>query len=354
MNAPDRPWLVPVGGFLGAGKTTLILAAARLLLARGIRCAAILNDQGDDLVDTELVRRHEIEAAQVAGGCFCCRFSDFLAAMGRLAEHRPSVLFAEPVGSCTDLSATILQPLKQDCAPGIRLAPLTVAVDPAQSRDLLSESADPDMAFLFRNQIEEADLVAFTKSDLRSEFPELPGASVRYLSARTGQGIAEWLDEVLSGALPAGARLLDLDYPRYARAEAALAWLNWRAAVRLSRPLTPAYVIGPFMDGLDAALSGSSIRIAHLKVIGTAATGYVKAAQTGNGREPDVEGQLDAAPASRHEVLLNLRAVADPAILERIVRAEIARLPGKCRGESLQCFRPGAPKPERRVGKFIE
>ena len=28
-----RPWLVVVGGFLGAGKTTLILAAARELAA---------------------------------------------------------------------------------------------------------------------------------------------------------------------------------------------------------------------------------------------------------------------------------------------------------------------------------
>jgi G3E family GTPase len=50
------PHLIVVGGFLGAGKTTLILAAARLLAARGLSSAIILNDQGESLVDTELAQ----------------------------------------------------------------------------------------------------------------------------------------------------------------------------------------------------------------------------------------------------------------------------------------------------------
>ena len=48
----QRPLIVIVGGFLGSGKTSLILAAARLLEQRGLRCAVILNDQGNELVDT--------------------------------------------------------------------------------------------------------------------------------------------------------------------------------------------------------------------------------------------------------------------------------------------------------------
>ena len=62
MNA--RPQLVVVGGFLGAGKTTLILAAARLLAERGLRSAIILNDQSESLVDTELVRSGVQSAAR--------------------------------------------------------------------------------------------------------------------------------------------------------------------------------------------------------------------------------------------------------------------------------------------------
>jgi len=70
----ERPHLIIVGGFLGAGKTTLILAAA--LADRGLRSAIILNDQGESLADTELARASGFAAGEVTGGCFCCRFSE--------------------------------------------------------------------------------------------------------------------------------------------------------------------------------------------------------------------------------------------------------------------------------------
>ena len=105
-----RPVIVPLGGFLGAGKTTLILAASRILQSRGMRPAAILNDQGSELVDTQRVAAEAIAADQVTGGCFCCRFSDLIDAAHRLRAHAPDVIFAEAVGSCTDISATTLQP----------------------------------------------------------------------------------------------------------------------------------------------------------------------------------------------------------------------------------------------------
>jgi hypothetical protein len=37
----QKPWIVLVGGFLGSGKTSLIISAACLLQQRGLRCAAI-------------------------------------------------------------------------------------------------------------------------------------------------------------------------------------------------------------------------------------------------------------------------------------------------------------------------
>lgn len=68
-----RPTIVPIGGFFGAGKTSLIVAAARLLHGRGVKAAAVLNDQGAELVDPSFVEANGIPAGQVAGGCFCCR-----------------------------------------------------------------------------------------------------------------------------------------------------------------------------------------------------------------------------------------------------------------------------------------
>ncbi len=237
--------LILVGGFLGAGKTTLLLAAGARLRAMGRRAGVILNDQGEELVDTRLAQAAGFAAEEITGGCFCCRFSDFITAVQRFqSASAPEFILTEPVGSCTDLSATILQPIKRFYGDRFRLAPLTVLVDPARARELLGPNADPLAAYLFRQQIAEADIVRYSKADLHQSFPPLAGISARPLSAHTGAGIVEWLDEVLSGEVRAGERLLDIDYARYAEAEAALGWLNWHGELRTARPLTPAAIAG--------------------------------------------------------------------------------------------------------------
>ena len=342
-----RPWVVLVGGFLGAGKTTLLLAAARELEQRGLRSAIILNDQGEALVDTELAALHNIRRGEVTGGCFCCRFSSLVEVIGQLREHAPDVIFAEPVGSCTDISATTLHPLLAE--EPLRVAPHTVLVDPERACDLLRDNADPHLAFLFRKQIEEADLVCFTKSDLDHPLPSLPVSAERQLSAHTGQGVAAWLDEVLSGTLSTGRTILDIDYEQYARAEAALAWLNAEATILCSPALSPAMVLGPLFDRLDADLTAAGVRIVHLKAILRADSGFVKAAICGNRQAPMVEGNLDASPASRHQLLINLRAAGPAATVRAVIERDLAAMPHPITGSRVDCFHPAPPQPERRV-----
>ena len=349
-----RPIIVPLGGFLGSGKTTLILAASRVLQGRGMRAAAVLNDQGHHLVDTELVGANGIAADQVTGGCFCCRFSELVDAAERLRAHSPDVIFAEAVGSCTDISATTLQPLKLYYHDQFRLAPYTVLVDPQREREVDTGEAGSDLSFLFRTQINEADLICFTKVDLHTEFPNITGAPVRYLSALTGQGVAEWLDEVLAGEVPSGGRILEIDYERYARAEAALAWLNCSVTVKLEAPLSPALLVGPLLDELQNALTSAGLRIVHLKLGDNSTSGYLKASIVSNSEEPLVHGMLDASPAELHELLLNVRAAGDPATLQRIVEEQLARLPGEIELRNMQCFSPAPPKPEHRFGNVVK
>ncbi len=333
-----RPYLVLVGGFLGAGKTTLILAAARELEKRGLRSAAILNDQGDALVDTQTVRSSGLPAGEVTGGCFCCNFTELMDVADRLREHSPDVIFAEPVGSCTDLSATTIQPIRTMYLDRYRLAPLTVLVDPAGA------PTNPELEFLYRNQIEEADLVLMTKADLHPSPPHL-----RQVSAKTGQGVAAWLDEVLSGTLQAGSRVLDIDYERYAQAEASLAWLNFEATLECHPAQSPAMVLGPFLDSLDRELTRAGVGIVHLKATDDSSSGFLKAALCANGQEPAIEGALDASPTSRHDLLLNLRASAKPEPVREIVEREVGKLPGSLTGMRLSCFSPLAPNPQYRM-----
>lgn len=336
-----RPHLIVVGGFLGAGKTTLILAAARLLADKGIRSAIILNDQGESLVDTELARSHGFHAGEVTGGCFCCRFSELMRIAEQLRGHSPDVIFAEPVGSCTDLSATILHPIQQAFSDTFQLAPLTVLVDPGRAHD------DPNIDFLFQKQLEEADLICFTKSDLypANGAGTSRSGQTRQLSARTGQGVAAWLDEVMLGTL--GGRILDIDYSRYAQAEASLAWLNAEADFITDPPVSPAMLLGPLLDSLDVALTAAKVPIVHLKALNHTSAGVLKAAICANGEEPSVEGALDASPTLFHHLILNLRAAAAPERVRPVVESALSA----CTRLRLHCFRPAAPKPEYRVSR---
>jgi hypothetical protein len=252
----------------------------------------------------------------------------------RMREHSPDVIFAEPVGSCTDLSATTIQPIRTMYLDRYRLAPFTVVVDPARARNL----SDPDVAFLFRNQVAEADLVCASKSDIYPGLPAIDHPVVRQVSAHTGQGIAAWLDEVLSGTLAAGSRVLDIDYETYARAEASLAWMNLEAQLECDPARSPAMVVGPLMDSIDQALTRANIAIAHFKAADDSLSGFLKAAICANGEEPAVEGALDASPAVHHRLVLNLRASGPPDTVRTIVESEIAVLP--VRDLRLSCFSP--------------
>jgi hypothetical protein len=339
------PTLVLVNGFLGAGKTTLLIAAARRVAASGDRAAVLTNDQGADLVDTAFARASGFDAEGVTGGCFCCRFDDFIAAARGLAasHHLPRVIFAEPVGSCTDLNATVLVPLEQIYEDMFQVAPLTALVDPARRRELTSPHADPRLAYLFERQLAEADIVLHTKADVE----RLP--QTRAVSAVTGEGIGDWLREVLDPSAAPRRTLLDIDYQRYAEAEAALGWLNWSAELRTPSPMTPAAVLGPLFDEIAAALTAAGYGIAHLKAIDRASSGFLKASLCRNGQDPAIDGDLLASPARHHSLIVNLRALAEPELLRSVVEAAIAGLPGTLTEGRLQAFRPAPPQPTTRA-----
>jgi Ni2+-binding GTPase involved in maturation of urease and hydrogenase len=346
----NPPLLVLVGGFLGAGKTSLLIRSARILASRGLRTAMIANDQAEDLVDTSLASRSTHWTDEIAGGCFCCRFDEFAAAAEKLARHQPDVIFAEPVGSCTDLVATVLRPLRDLHCAEYRIAPLSVLVDPFQADEILNGPAD--IAYLFQKQLEEADLVCFTKSDLGDAECALPVEKpLRFVSAKTGAGVEAWLDEVSNGRIAAGVSSLELDYQRYARAEAALGWLNASVELNLENPIPPVALIGPLMDEIDAKLTERNAVIAHLKLIDETPSGFLKAAICRNGSEPDIEGDMLSPASQRHRITLNLRAQADPEFLRTTVVAALERMPRQVTILKLSAFRPAEPKPQYRYAE---
>jgi hypothetical protein len=347
------PKIVFVGGFLGAGKTTLILKAARILEARRRRVAIIVNDQDSELVDAKFARAEHFATNEVAGGCFCCRFSDLLDRAKELRAHSPDVIFAEPVGSCIDLSATILQPFHAYHRDLFLTAPLTVLLDPALTQKVVNGEAAPEIAYLFQQQIREADILCLNKADRYPVTPPFPFPVDLRISARTGLNVASWLEEILSGRRIAGAHLLDVDYQQYAAAEAALGWLNLHAAIRLARPVSPAALTGPLLDKLDAALTAENITIAHLKLFDQTSTAHLMVSVRTNGAQPDPHGDLIADSATVHQLAMNIRALGDPVILRAIAERVLSEVSGSVEVTHLRAFRPPPPTPEHRFADLV-
>jgi Ni2+-binding GTPase involved in maturation of urease and hydrogenase len=365
----ERTRIIFVGGFLGAGKTTLLWRAAELLAKRGRRVGLITNDQAPDLVDTKLLVEKGLVVREVAGSCFCCNFGGLIDAASSLQSIDADVLIGEPVGSCTDLSATILQPLKDKFGDRFVLSPLSVLADPRRLGEVFGDgdcALHASAAYIFRKQLEEADLLVVNKADtlsleerrgleglIAARFPQ---AQVRFLSARTGEGVEAWLDEVLSGGR-AGARILDVDYDTYAEGEAVLGWLN--ADVRLSaaeESIRWDSFCSDLLGALHAEFRGRRARIGHVKLLLAAGGEHCIGNLTDLGGEPVIQGRIEGAVA-RADLVLNARVEMSPEDLERIVRGALATTAeGRvcCDVLRLRCLRPGRPQPTHRYEKVLE
>ena len=104
-----------IGGFLGAGKTTAILKLAQHLTAQGLKVGLITNDQSVGLVDTAMLSRAWVRCAGNNRRVLLLPSSiRSVDAANQLSKQtRPDVFIAEPVGSCTDLKASVSYPFAE-------------------------------------------------------------------------------------------------------------------------------------------------------------------------------------------------------------------------------------------------
>lgn len=358
--------LILVGGFLGAGKTTLLWEAARRITETGKRTGLITNDQAPELVDTALLSRDNVKVAEVSGSCFCCNFNGLTNALKQVREEaNADVIIAEPVGSCTDLSATIIQPLKQNLKSELLVSPLTVLADPFRLNDILNGGTaglHPSAAYIFRKQLEESDIILIGKSDLVSG-PELSllkekaqlnfqEAEIMTLSSVSGEGMNEWLDEVLTRT-DAGKHLAVVDYDVYAEGEAALGWLN--STIGLEGQLTDWNVFArELMQNLSQQFDAMDVSVGHVKILLEAGENFLVANLTGTNETLSIRGSVGAGPIAR--LTLNARVEMSPGLLEGLVRKTLdatGSITIRKKIIALRCLSPGRPNPTFRFDRVV-
>ena len=358
--------LILVGGFLGAGKTTILWEAARRIMESGQRIGLITNDQAPELVDTAILSRNEVKVAEVSGSCFCCNFNGLINALEQVrVEANADVIIAEPVGSCTDLSATIVQPLKQNMRGKLLVSPLSVLADPIRLSDILNGGTTglhSSAAYIFRKQLEESDIILISKSDLM-ESNELailkekvklhyPEAEVMTVSSKSGAGIDEWLNEVMNRT-DAGMRLVEVDYDRYAEGEAVLGWLN--TTIELSGEPTnwDDFVRNLLLD-LSQQFDQLKASVGHVKILLESGENYLIGNLTGLGET--LNFRETAGTSAKARLTLNARVEMSPETLEQIVRKTLdanTRDSLIMKIVALRCLSPGRPEPTFRFDHII-
>ncbi len=359
------PTYIMIGGFLGAGKTTTVARLARHYMALGKNVGIVTNDQTTDLVDTRNLRSQGFDVGEVAGSCFCCNFNALTSTVEQLGTGQlPEIILAEPVGSCTDLVATVIRPLAQVYGKPLNIAPYGVILKPSHGiRILRGEGSgfSPKAAYIFRKQIEEADFVVINRID---ELPaadvtelqtllerDYPGRPIIRCSARTGEGFHA-LTEMLDQKGQFGRRVMDIDYDLYAEGEAELGWLNSQVAVHAPNPFALDELLLDLIKRLHAQLVATSAEAAHLKVIGLCDSSYAVANLVSNAAGPELS--LSSVATTRTaDVVVNARVAADPVTLEQLVRTElnaaISTINGTLTVTSMQSFQPGRPVPTHRL-----
>ena len=364
-----KPRYIMIGGFLGAGKTTAVAELARRLAAQGLRVGLITNDQGRNLVDTAMLRAQGFATEEIPGGCFCCRFDALLEAAQRLRQQsQPAVFIAEPVGSCTDLVATVTYPLRRLYGNHFTVAPVSVLVDPIRARRALGlepgGSFSEKVLYIYLKQLEEADLIVISKADLldgagveslrAALAARFPHREILAVSARTGANLDQWLDRITRTEQDAG-QAMEVDYTVYADGEARLGWLNCTVELSGGTAFDGDQFLKELASEVQMRLRAEGAEVAHLKMTLTAQgapghPGVVNVVR--NDFLPELSMRL-GAPLQSGQLIINLRAEAAPALLGRAVRQSVVAAAGSMGNllaelDHLEHFRPGKPTPTHR------
>ncbi len=377
----EKARYIMIGGFLGAGKSTTLLKLSQYFLDRGKKVAVVTNDQSVGLVDTELMKAHALEVGEIPCGCFCCNFNNLVEVMDRLEENEtPDIYLAEPVGSCTDLVATVSYPLRQLHGDKYLIAPLSVVLDPYRAGSALGilpkKGFTESVLYIYIKQMEEADILILNKNDLllKSErgkayheklLAELekryPSKQIYSVSTRNNEGLHEWFAHLESEVISDGESM-DIDYRLYAEGEAQLGWLNTAYNVKFSIPLDGNDILLNLANAMQRCLIEEGNEVAHLKMTlkGQGSEAEVAVVNIVNNEFSAEVSERIRRPVKQASIIVNLRAEGDAESFEKAVSYAFEELHRGLRHaevsvssqqKHMESFQPAAPRPAYRFDK---
>lgn len=187
--------VLQIAGFLGSGKTTLMIRVGRALGESGRKVVIIVNEVGEVGVDGEVLARQGLSTLEISEGCICCSLSGTLQSTLRKVKQElaPDVIMIEPTGLALPnringiIRTSLIEP---------EMTHTVTLVDAFRVDDLLANTRQ-----FFLRQVEHADMLAINKVDVmdRNRLDEIestmkdlcPGVRTVRISAKTGEGVQE-------------------------------------------------------------------------------------------------------------------------------------------------------------------
>lgn len=202
--------LLLFAGFLGSGKTTVILTLGRRAAGRGARLCVIVNEVGEVGIDGEVLRIGDLEVVEITAGCICCQIgSDLVRALRDLDEEfHPHLVIVEASGIATPAGA--LDAINRYPPAGLAGIETVTVVDPTRF-EALYEVLTP----LIESQLTGADRLVITRVDEASGAEmeaaraaaarHAPAAPLYMVDATQEESLAGLVGDILAGVLPDGA-----------------------------------------------------------------------------------------------------------------------------------------------------
>ncbi|VAX19569.1 hypothetical protein MNBD_NITROSPINAE04-2169 [hydrothermal vent metagenome] len=203
--------LVQIAGYLGSGKTTLILALVRIIAGKGQKVAILVNDIGEVPVDGKIMEEFGLTVKDIGGGCICCQVAgNMRSTLKTLArEIDPDMVIIEPTGMAVPGAVKEVAGYVGSTVD-ISFGPTIVLFDTTRAEKLLTYET---LERLVTTQLKDADIIALSKVDAIenaevdsarkavSKFNS--GAEIIRLSTKSGEGLDDLAEAALNVTISA-------------------------------------------------------------------------------------------------------------------------------------------------------